>query len=279
MIKISGKNPADFTGDMLVCLVEGESMRLDEGAADGFLARVLEQAVASGDFKGEKEQTFLVYPALVGGEGERAIAARRLLFVGLGKRPDDGSGLRETLRCAGGAIAKQAGQLKAKEVQVVLPGAYPVAADEMAACLVEGLLLGNYRFDLYKTPKKEADKTARVERFLVHPGGLPVAQVREGIRRGRVLAEATCAARDMANQPGNGWTPADFAAYAKDLCRQGELHCKILDRTAMTKLGMGGIIGVNRGSALPPRLVILEYRTGKKHPTVMLVGKDRKSVV
>jgi leucyl aminopeptidase len=36
---------------------------------------------------------------------------------------------------------------------------------------------------------------------------------------------------------------------------------------------MGGILGVNQGSALPPKLVILEYKTDKKHPTILLVGK------
>jgi leucyl aminopeptidase len=41
----------------------------------------------------------------------------------------------------------------------------------------------------------------------------------------------------------------------------------------MKKLGMGGILAVNQGSALPPKLVILEYTTAKKNPTLMFVGK------
>jgi leucyl aminopeptidase len=41
----------------------------------------------------------------------------------------------------------------------------------------------------------------------------------------------------------------------------------------MKKLGMGGILAVNRGSSVPPKLVILSYQTAKKNPTLMLVGK------
>ena len=37
--------------------------------------------------------------------------------------------------------------------------------------------------------------------------------------------------------------------------------------------GHGWHLGVNQGSALPPQLVILEYRTEKKNPTILLVGK------
>ncbi len=156
---------------------------------------------------------------------------------------------------------------------MVLPREYLLSASEIAECLTEGLLLGNYRFEQYKTPKIEADGPDWVEHFLLHDGGLPNAAVRKGMVRGKLVAEATCAARDMAHQPGNGWTPAAFAEYGKKLSKKYNLKCKGLDKTAMKKLGMGGIVGVNQGSALPPYLVVLEYRTDKKNPTLLLVGK------
>jgi leucyl aminopeptidase len=77
----------------------------------------------------------------------------------------------------------------------------------------------------------------------------------------------------MANEPGNGWTAQSFADYARSLADTHGLTCTCLDKEAMKNLGMGGILGVNQGSATPPFLVILEYDPGTKADTLLLVGK------
>jgi leucyl aminopeptidase len=46
-----------------------------------------------------------------------------------------------------------------------------------------------------------------------------------------------------------------------------------MGQAELKKLKMGGILGVNQGTCEDPKLVILEYRTGRKVPTLMLVGK------
>ncbi|MBV5318650.1 MAG: leucyl aminopeptidase [Desulfobulbaceae bacterium] len=271
-IKLSDKDPREFSGDLLVYLVEEDIPHLASDVA-GVIHRVLQQVWTTGDFKGSKEQTLLFYPGLMAQDNEGPVQAKRVLLAGLGKQDDAINIRREQLRLTGGTIAKQAGIVKAKEVLVVLPKDFLLDAAEIAQCLTEGLLLGNYRFEIHKTLKEESDKPSRVERFFFHDGGLASGAVRKGLQRGRVLAEAACAARDMANQPGNHWTPAAFAEYAKKICKKSQLKCKVLDKSAMQKLGMGGILGVNQGSALPPQLVILEYQTEKKNPTILLVGK------
>ncbi|MCL2340476.1 MAG: leucyl aminopeptidase [Proteobacteria bacterium] len=269
-IELFGQDPSLFTGDLLACLVaEGSSRPAGPGPGiNRLLARVRE----TGDFKGEKDQVFLLYPELTAVAAAQPLPARRVLFVGLGKADGPANGLRERLRLAGGVVAKQAGTVKAREALVLLPRDYPLDAGEIAECVGEGLLLGNYRFDRYKQPKDD-DPPGRVERFFLHRSGLAAAKVRKGLELGRILAEATCAARDMANQPGNGWTPADFAEYARQLGQKRFLRCTILDKAALRQLGMGGILGVNQGSAQPPFLVILEYRRNTKNPTILLAGK------
>jgi leucyl aminopeptidase len=53
-----------------------------------------------------------------------------------------------------------------------------------------------------------------------------------------------------------------------------KLKTKILDQKEIKKLGMGGIIGVSRGSGERPRFIIMEYRGGKKdEKPVVFVGK------
>lgn len=268
-IQVFEQEPADFTGDLLVFPMEEDIAH--PGDFGKPLNRVVQQIWETGDFKGSKDQVFLIYPGLI--DPNKAVAAKRVLLVGLGKQDGSPSVRNEQLRLAGGTIAKQAAEVKAKDVLVVLPKDFLLDAVEIAQYFVEGLLLGNYRFDLYKNPKEEKDIPARVERFFIHNGGLSRTAVKKGLEQGRALAEAANAARDMANQPGNGWPPSAFAEYAKKLSKKTSLKCKVLDKSALQKLGMGGIIGVNQGSAQPPHLVILEYRTQKNNPTILLVGK------
>ncbi|WP_051305519.1 leucyl aminopeptidase [Desulfogranum mediterraneum] len=271
MIKLTKRAPEEFAGDLLVYLVEEEVDRLG-GEASALLNRVLYQIKAHGDFSGKQEEFFWFYPRITG-EAEPDCKARRVLLVGLGKQDETMSGRLEQLRLAGGVIAQQGAKVKAEEVLVVLPEDVVLSAAEIAEAMTEGLLLGNYRFDHYKTPGQDQDKARPVATFLLSDGGLSAAAVRRGMNRGRILAEAGCSARDMANQPGNSWTPAEFADYAKKIAKKSPLKCKIIEKATMKKLGMGGILGVNQGSAVPPKLVILEYRTNKNNPTVMLVGK------
>lgn len=78
---------------------------------------------------------------------------------------------------------------------------------------------------------------------------------------------------DEGEKPGNLWTAVDFALYGKSLALKPRLSCKVLGEKELKRLKMGGLLGVNQGSEQPARLVILEYRTGKKVPTLLLVGK------
>lgn len=271
-IKLMGKEPYSFAGDLLVYLIEEDIPHITPDGGRS-LNKALQIGWETGDFKGKKDQLFLVYPGLTAADEEACSAVKRVLFVGLGKQDDDINCRREQLRQAGGTVAKQASVLKAREVCVVLPKDFLLAAAEIAEHLTEGLILGNYRFDLYKTPKPDADQPAQVEHFFLHDGGLALSAVRKGMTRGKIVADAVNAARDMANQPGNGWTPAEFAEYGKKLAKQSVLKCRLLDKAAMKKLAMGGILGVNQGSAAPPQLVVLEYKTAKNNPTILVVGK------
>lgn len=270
MIKLTSKSPEEFAGDLLVYLVEEGNERLP-GETDSLVNRVLYRIKEQGDFKAEKEEVFLFYSGLTGEESE--LATTRVLYVGLGKQDDSVGGRLEQLRVAGGVVAAQGCKAKASEVLVVLPKEFVLSPTEIAESVTEGLLLGNYQFNHYKTDEKALEKTKAVKTFFLHHGGLSSTAVRRGMNRGKILADAACSARDMANQPGNGWTSADFADYAKRAAKKNKLKCRVLEKPALKKLGMGGILGVNQGSAEPPRLVALEYRTDRKNPTVMLVGK------
>ena len=97
--------------------------------------------------------------------------------------------------------------------------------------------------------------------------------IRQGVEKAKNAAFAACTARDMANEPGNHWTSADFAAYAKQLASDTGLGYRCLEKKDMEQMGMGGILAVNQGSYVPARMVVLEYLPENCTETILLVGK------
>jgi leucyl aminopeptidase len=141
-----------------------------------------------------------------------------------------------------------------------------VSAAEVQA-LTEGLLLAGYE---YTDQRSEPSKTALATLDLV----VPSDEARAGAERGRVLAEAVFVVRDLVNEPGGSLTPRRLARTAATLGRANGFDVTIYKRKQLAEMGMGGVLGVNRGSSQPPRFVELHYRPeGECRGTVALVGK------
>lgn len=264
MITVTTKAPKQYGGDMVVYFVRQEEKGAPVRPDDSCVGKTIERAFASGDFTGKEGQTLLCYPESAKGRKR----AKRALVIGLGKDLPT----REILRKAGGTAASAALKVKVGEMLAVVPNVEQISVGEAAECLTEGLVLGAYRFKKYKTnTDSDENSSGDLKKIVLYAENSKAA--RAGMRKGRVAAMAGCTGRDMANEPGNFWTPARFAEYAEKLADGSKLKCKILSRAEMKRLGMGGILGVNQGSAVPPKMIILEYTAGKKAPTVLLVGK------
>ncbi|MDY0350789.1 MAG: leucyl aminopeptidase [Desulfobulbaceae bacterium] len=272
MISLTKKDPEKTAVDLLVYIVARTDDKKLICARDSIRKRIL-PVWRAGDFSGKAEEVLLLYPGSAPGAKAGDIKAKRLLVVGFGKVEEQPDPRREQLRVAAGTAAAQARKIKAGQVLVVLPDFTGLAGNEVAECVAEGLVLGNYLFTKYKKPADDEDVPRQVEKFLLSGGTFPPSLVERGLREGSTAAMAACVARDMAYEPANYWTPAHFADFGSKLAARTGLKCTVLDKADMKRLGMGGILAVNQGSALPPKLVILEYRTRAKNPTLMLVGK------
>jgi leucyl aminopeptidase len=223
----------------------------------------IDRAFAAGDFSGKEGRSLLFYP----GTG-RACGAKRVMVVGLGQEELNG----EIFRAAGGMVARAVvGHSRAAKVMAVIPEELDFLVKEMSKCLTEGLVLGDYQFNKYRKVAKDDEPPKRIESLTLAAASDRAA--RQGMMLGHCAAEAACQARDMANEPGNKWRPDDFARYGRKLAKGFGLGCQVLGSAELKKLKMGGLLGVNQGTAEQPKLVILEHRTGRKVPTLMLVGK------
>ena len=260
MITVSNKKIEGFTGDILAILVPVDK----DGAfsdVDPILQPYLSRAYKAGDFSGKPDEVLAVYP-------DKGLSCKRVIFVGLGDKEKG----RENLRKAGGIIGKKAAGFKATSLAVIWYG-LELAMKEIGECLTEGILLSQYCFTKYKKSLEEDEKPVVLKKMTYFPQG-NAAECRKGVRLAEVAAKAGKIARDMANEPGNGWTAEEFAIYAQGLSKKYPLKCSILAQRDLRRLKMGGLLAVNQGSESGPKMVVLEYRCQqKKADTLMLVGK------
>ncbi|MGW6916933.1 leucyl aminopeptidase [Kitasatospora sp. NPDC054939] len=133
--------------------------------------------------------------------------------------------------------------------------------------LVEGYLLGGYRFTRYRSaPAEPPDQ--RIE--LVAPD---TPEARHNLARGARTAEAVLLARDLVNEPGEALTPPAFADRAAEVAAAHGLECEVWDAPRIAAERLGGLLGVARGSLVPPRLVRLGHRPARWTHRIALVGK------
>ena len=205
-------------------------------------------------FTGKVGQTYVV-PAEKG-------AVSILIGVGEMSKLDTAS-----LRKAAAAFARAASGFE--KVSTTLAHIGRLDRKVAAQVVVEGMSLATHRYTDLKTVDKKAPKLATVS--LVGTG----AATSSGVKRGQVIANATNMARDFANMPPAYLTATIFANKAVEIAGQTGLKVEVFNKDQLLAMGCGGIVGVNRGSVEPPRMVRLTYKpTGAKgKPHLVLVGK------
>lgn len=230
-------------------------------------ARVLDKATGgritailkSGDMDGSASSTLLLREL-------PGIAAVRVLLVGLGKQ----GGLAEKdYRDAIASAVKAASNTAARDVILALGevkvGKRTTDWNLSQAAIVAGDVL--YRFDHMKS---KPDTRARLGSI----GFLADSTAAAGLKQGVAMVRGMALARDLGNMPSNVCTPSYLAGQARQLARSYGFKCKVMDKTACEKLGMGSFLSVAKGSDKPPMFIELRHEGGKKgEQPVVLVGK------
>jgi len=249
---------------IIVTLFEGMAPSGATAAVDQALGGAISQLIEEGEARGKANELTLLHTL-------GRIPPSRVLVLGLGKPQEcDLDRLRNT-------IAVAARHLRSHGVDSVATVAHGAGArgldpEACAQAVAEGAFLGLYTFQRHK--KREEDEREIHELILVEREAAKLRAVRRGGERGRILAEATNWARDLANEPANYLTPTDMAERARAVAAERGLECQVLERKEMEKLGMGALLGVAQGSHQPPKFIILHYRGGKEHAAALgLVGK------
>ncbi len=220
-------------------------------------------------------------PAKIGADGTSCTIplgeggpARRLYLFGAGKSsrisPRKARGL---LRTALGAAAKNG------ETSVEVDFPFRLERMDAAECrdfLLRGLALADYDFRTYKTVDNDPSP---VRSAWFSPGrgpwkGVGPAAAAEEVAAAETVVAAAVLVRELGNTPPCDMTPRLFASRMAAEAKKRQVGITVLDRKAIEKERMGGLLAVSRGSQEEPRLVVLEHRGGKtSDPPVALVGK------
>ncbi len=259
-IIFSDLEPTDEKIDLLGCFVgappemPSSLTELDE-RSHGMIRRELER----GRVRPGKGDVHLV-PTPTDGHPER------LALFSIGTETD---GHEEALRCAGARLASTSKTARAGIVGMVMPAATDEASSEIVlARLVEGFMLGAYRYEPFKKSSRVEEVvdevTEPVEERAKHPHTLVVFGANEAARslaeRAVTLAAATNWARDLANTPSNHLTPQALAREAASLAESHDnLTFHALDRNALEQRGFGLMAAVAQGSHNNPSLIVLEW--------------------
>ena len=225
-----------------------ESVLLVDKALDG----LIESVRHSGDFSGKPSETLWLHTANATG-----FASDRVLLAGIGGDDEDA-------RQGIDAAFVQLAQSPAKTALAVMPHLSALLCDYAVVAAARSA----YR---YQAGGHFPGAGAVLRRVAISPPrGFSAVRLAKTAAIGEGV-QLTC---HLAEQPGNICTPAFLAATARALAKKTSLRATMADAARIKNLGMGGLLGVAQGSALPPCLITLQHAGGgAKQAPIVLVGK------
>lgn len=246
---------------LLVATTESETfsptLQLLDETLDGGLTRLRER----GDLLG-KAGELTILPDVP------QLAAERLLILGLG--PAEKLRLADFAKAFSTAVRRMANR-EGNSLAIALPEELVEAfgIEAVIERAVDLVVVNCASHELYKN-KQERYPFMEVKLCL----SSTEEPVKQAIQRGKILGEAVNLTRELVNRHPDDIYPETFAQVAADIAADLGMRGEILDEHQLADEKMGALLAVARGSARPPRMVVLRYEGGGEEcPTIALVGK------
>lgn len=188
---------------------------------------------------------------------------RTILLVGLGETKNVRT---EDIREIGALITKKLRQIKKQAITI----SNSLLSQEHLLTLVEGISLANYQTDSFKTSKSRSALLTSLS-FVTNSKDKSLVSK---VTRILTLAKHVHQVRDIINSPADNIYPESLAQHAKQMSKQHKLSCTILSDRDIVKQKLGLLWAVGKGSEHKPRLIVMQYRGGKRNEApILLVGK------
>ncbi len=269
-VQIAGGDAAHIKADTLIIPIvrRGEKPdRLPQGlsAIDRRMGGRLSDALAAGDFGAGVGDRLVIY-------GPQDGDIVRCVLLGLGESDSVDA---DSLRTSGGRIGREAIGPNVGRVALVVPPAAGLAPERSAPRLAEGILLGAYKFDRYRSSGKKSQSRATLRIVFVRKVK-GIAALRREVAEAVHVAESQIHARDLSNEPPNSIYPESLARECRRMARAVGLRCRVMAVPELERRAMGAILAVGQGSIRPPRMIVLEHgatASRKKAGTLARLGQ------
>jgi leucyl aminopeptidase len=205
---------------------------------------------------------------------------KHVLFINLGENAKgiDALAATERLRRLGALVSQKLMAEKISSAVVLYDSFLPLATEEesldprlAAQSLIEGLYLACYKFDKYHSKKSTSAGLEKI--FVSSKSDKDMADLKTAAKTAKIIGDAVFLARDLGNEPSNELNPAAWADFAKKVAKQNGLKCTVFDEKKILQEKMLLLNAVGKGSAFPPRFIILEWSHPKPKTHLALVGK------
>lgn len=249
--------------DALVFFVSEENWKKEISHLDAVSKNKLSQNAQEDNFRAKPGEIYSYRSDL--------LHIKTFLLVGVGKSKKVSS---QVMRIAGSYLIKYVKSGKKTSLAIDLTGETinKINSSDLVKAIVEGILLGGYKFHKYKNTAEKADNLKEV--FLL---ALPanITLVTGAIIQAQLFAEATNYSRDLVNEPPSYTTPAYLANEAKKLANNDSIRVQILEKKEIEKLGMQAFLAVAKGSQEPLKFIKLIYKgsKNKENKKVVIAGK------
>lgn len=232
------------------------------GAVDAALGHQVSAMISTGDLSG-KFKEITMFPTF------DRIRANRVMIIGLGERD---AFTIDRVREVSARAAQRIRDMGLRTFATIVHGAGvgDLNLEDAAEAVVEGALLGLYRYREHKT---EPDKRKIEAMTMVTLEKARADRIRAAAHLASVVSTSVNFARDLINAPPNDKPPRVLAERIRSAAKEAGAKLTVHDEKQIEKLGFGALLGVARGSDEPPRFLVLEHDGGGKEKPVVLVGK------
>jgi len=140
---------------------------------------------------------------------------------------------------------------------------------KLLQAIVEGTLLGNYKFDMYKSKKNAFS----LESLIISVEDESVEEARLIAQKAIIISNSTNFTRNLVNTTPEDMNPIDLADVARELSNDNNLTCNILNEAGLEKENMNAMLAVGRASRHQSQLIHLSYTPTNPKKIISLVGK------
>ncbi|OHE11666.1 MAG: leucyl aminopeptidase [Sulfurimonas sp. RIFOXYD12_FULL_36_11] len=233
-IKLLNKELDEVSSDVTVIFLKKDELTENEHVD------ILQKA----GFKAEQDTTCFLYE-------------KGLLFCGVdSKKSDD---LRSACACA----------MKTLKTSNFTSAKMEVISKSTIGALVEGVILGGYEFNEYKSEPKKSE----FKEVILASNDIDFGNLESIFNEALIVADATNFTRDIVNRAPQEINPQTLSHAAQKLANENSLECKILQEDDLAKENMGAMLAVGRASVHGSTLIHLAYKPTNPKKTITLVGK------